>query len=142
LLVIVAKARSGPLLPEEPRTGIALEGGFHEPDGSRRCPVILVSDGRVNIENDFDVNDSGEWASVMEMTYLSVFARNAMVLGPRMQGTSPGTRMMRLVHPTNFVHDLPGGVVHEMVRQGKLPNTQGSILNRLQPIAGTWTETP
>ena len=121
-----------PLPRRSPSPASRFHGGL-DSDDTNPCPVVLVTDGRVNLEH--DEANSVHWDGVQP--YLSVFARNALVMGPLI-----GNEQL-LQHFPGAPDDASGGVVSELVRDGLLPNTtSGGSFNRLDPIAGTWREIP
>ena len=139
LLVIVARPCDSTAVHPY-RTGVSFDAGVDQEEDptTGRCPMILVSDARVAIMHDEPVSFDKRG----EVTYLSVFARNAVLEGPVDDPVAnPAHKWMRLFHPANAPQNDPGGVVYEAARQGMLPNTNGGMY-RLDAIAGTWTEIP
>jgi hypothetical protein len=121
LLVIVAK-EGGP--PSE-RLAIAFGGSFNA-----TVPLVLVSDAGVGIEHDYN---GGQGSTGI---YVSVFADNLLLMGPRPSGTNALT----LMHPIDAVPDQVNGVVTKLAELGLLPNTQPGFDASLVPLAGTWQE--
>lgn len=98
--------------------GIEFVGGF----ASSQVPVVLVSDGAVNIDQ---VNGAlfGLYAR-----YTSIYAGGVYLRGPL---SAPGA-VTTYDHPATAPEDAPGGLIDWMSQQGALPNTSSGV-----PVAPT-----
>ena len=107
--------------------GIRFFGGLNS-TGATRVPVILVSDGRVNLEH------SDAAGSSTRIDYLSVFAKGALFIGPDVG------HGMYLTHSATAPEDAYGGLIDYLYGQGALPNAPGTQLDKLKRVSGTWRQ--
>jgi hypothetical protein len=96
---------------------------------SNTVPVILVSDGTVSIENKV-ITTSDTRAS-----FLSVYARDAYLLGPHNFG-GPSNRMS-LTYPSGPVMEVLLDLLYTL---GILPNMSVGGSVTLPPVAGSWRD--
>lgn len=123
-LVLVA-GRSGDLVRGDPDAGVWLRNAVDSPT----VPVILVSDGKVLLEN------ANPNPPTTTLSYASIFAPRIFVSGPE---TSAGTRT-QLFHAANAPQDAPGGLIDRLVQADGLPNATASS-GRFSLVPGTWRE--
>lgn len=126
-LIIVAQHNLD--LSDEPDVGIWFFGGLNVDPG---VSLFLVSDGKVKVE------DYNEPSTSTTASYLSIFAKDAYIMGPR-----PGSgHMMTLQNPLSLLPNPVDPVLDALYTLGLLPNTDAGLGAQLQPIAGTWSEAP
>jgi hypothetical protein len=123
-LVILAEGTGvfGPSLPNQGT--IWFFGGLDSPN----VPVILVANGRVEIEQDVNgVNNP------TDVDYLSIFNDNVISVS----GPNPGHQMV-LHHDPSSPYDAPNGLIDDLANQGVLPNA--SPTPKLTLVRGTWRQ--
>ncbi len=115
-LIIVANKGTH---PDDPNAAIWFFGGID----SKNVPVILVADGKVLIEQNFQ----GATAN-FKVNYISIYARDVLVIGPKYPG------QLLLQHKP----DAPGGLIDQLYGEDVLPSAQASPSGRLTRIQGSW----
>lgn len=124
-LIIVAQQNTD--TNDEPDVGIWFFGGIQVDPG---VSVFLVTDAKVKIEHYNGLTNS------TAMGYVSIFAKDAFLMGP-----PPGYNMT-LANPISLVPNQLDPVLEPLYQLGLLPNTDAGEGAELQPIAGTWSESP
>jgi hypothetical protein len=113
--------------------GIALAGSL-EAD----VPVILVSDGRVEVIHKYNPDQSST------APYLSIFATHALITGPQAPMLNPPVLTLpprlRLAHPVSGLPPEFDAILDKLYELRLLPNTDAALGNLLVPLAGTWHE--
>lgn len=105
--------------------GIWFAAGLKSDD----VPVILVADGRVEIEE--DLNQPGESTPV---DYLSIFAGDISVIGP----DAGNGWDMYLHHDLPHPNDASGGLIDRLTNLGVLPNA--NTQDKLNQVRGQWAQ--
>jgi hypothetical protein len=102
---------------------------------SDKVPVILVADGRVEIEQ--DILGISVPAAV---SYLSIFAGDISVIGPYDPSNPNGNYSMALQHTPGSAYDSsnPNALIEYLSSHGALPNANTRA--QLTSVRGTWTE--
>ena len=139
-LVIVAK-RNTDVNGAAPDTGCAIwfENGIEDNTSggaNNYCPVILVTDGRVRIENR---NQAASTSS--KLKYLTIFAREVYLQGPGISPVNNGVQM-QFFHDQSAPEDQLGGLIDQLSDLGLLPGVTHSASDRVQFITGTWRLLP
>jgi hypothetical protein len=133
MLVIVAGDN---LSTAEPNQGVILYGGSTSAltQGSALAGpgVILVSEKDVTIKHFKENLDLGSTTP-----YLSIFARNAQLYGPRSSALPP--QDLTLTHMQGDFRDVPHGRIDWLVSQHVLPNATGEV-GSLALQHGTWRQ--
>jgi len=122
-LIIVA-GRSG-TFPADPAAGIWFFGGLES-----NIPVILVSDGRVCIQDMTDPSGGVGWGHYSFVRDMTIFARDVVLTGP-----VPGLELWLMHPPTG---DLDNYWVPRLADRGDLPNVTSASGRELTLIPGTW----
>ncbi len=130
MLVLVAKKQTTD--SDDPGAGIALLGSIDSPS----VPVVLVSNGGVLVENRA-WSQQADYDRATTVSYLSIFARYARILGPD-PGPDPSTGpRLTLGHQNGDPADL---LLDKLTDLGLLPNTGGGPKGKLRFLTGSWRE--
>lgn len=127
LLILVAKPTTSS--DEEFGSGISFISSLE----SQGPGVVLISDGRVNIETDF------QNASVSNVPFLTIFAARAQIMGPLDDPPGGFVPLMTLSHPTGHSLDTRLDFLWD---NAYLPNATGMTGAALVFRPGSWRQYP
>jgi hypothetical protein len=111
----------------EPTLALNFGGGLTAPGG---CAVILVSDGKVDIEHYGQALHVSDQAS-----YVSIYADSVLVTGPEASNTLTYNHALNKSDP----RDQPGGLIDRLASLGYLPG-EFSGGGKFAFIPGTWQQ--
>ena len=125
MLVMVAKPSTD---EDQPNSGISTESSLDSPT----VPVVLVTSGRVDLETFANPDLS------TTIDFLSIFARNALIMGPRADPNGP-PHALTLRHPSGVSHPA-NATLEKLYDLGLLPNVATGSGRKLTMEPGTWRE--
>lgn len=128
MLVMVAKPSTD---PNQHNSGISTSSSLDSPNG---VPVVLVTSGRVDLEMYEDPDLSAT------IDFLSIFARNVLIMGPRADPNGNQPQALTLKHPLPGVSHPANATLEKLYDLGLLPNVAPGAGRKLTMEPGTWRE--
>ena len=131
LLILVARPTTDQQTGQFGEKGAGL--AFNTAIVSTGPGVVLISDGRVAIETDYQVE------AVSSVGFLTVFAKQAQIMGPA--DLTPGgfLPLLTLSHPSGHALDTR---LDELWDKGYLPNATGGPTGAMTMRSGSWRQYP